>query len=66
MWHGLVDYRLGMLLGAVMFVGALIGGHITVTLSNLWLRRVFLAAVIALALKTLLYDVLFLSAIFPV
>jgi len=59
LWHGLVDYRLGMLLGIIMFVGALIGGHITVRVSNLWLRRVFLAAVVALALKILLYDFLF-------
>jgi uncharacterized protein len=58
-WHGLVDYRLGMLLGSIMFVGAFIGGHITVRLSNLWLRRIFLAAVIALALKILLYDFLY-------
>jgi hypothetical protein len=59
MWHGLVDYRLGMLLGLIMFVGALIGGHITVRLSHLWLRRIFFAAVVALALKTLLYDFLY-------
>ncbi len=59
MWHGLVDYGLGILLGIIMFVGALIGGHITVRLSNLWLRRVFLAAVVGLASKSLLYDFLF-------
>ena len=59
MWRGLVDYRLGVLLGIVMFVGALGGGYITVRLSNLWLRRIFLVAVVALALKTLLYDFLF-------
>ena len=58
-WRGLVDYRLGILLGIIMFVGAFIGGHITLRVSNLWLRRIFLAAVIALALKTLLYDFLF-------
>ena len=58
MWYGLVEYRLGMLLGLVMFVGALIGGHITVRVSHRWLRRLFLAAVVALALKTLLYDFL--------
>jgi len=58
-WRGLVDYRLGILLGIIMFVGAFIGGHITVRLSNLWLRRIFLAAVVALALKTLFYDFLY-------
>jgi hypothetical protein len=58
-WRGLVDYRLGILLGVIMFVGALVGGHITLRLSNVWLRRIFLAAVLALALKTLLYDFLY-------
>jgi hypothetical protein len=42
-----------------MFVGALIGGYITVRLRNLWLRRIFLTTVVALALKTLLSDFLF-------
>ena len=58
LWRGLVDLRLGILLGVIMFVGALVGGRIASKLSNLWLRRVFLAAVVALALKTLLFDFL--------
>jgi uncharacterized protein len=56
MWRGLVDYRLGLLLGGVMFVGAIIGAKLAIKMSNLWLRRIFLAAVIMLALKTLLFD----------
>ena len=56
MWQGLVDYRLGILLGIVMFTGGLIGGRVTLKLSNLWLRRIFLTVVVALALKILLYD----------
>ncbi len=56
MWHGLVDYRLGVLLGVTMFAGAFIGGRIAMKLSNIWLRRIFLAAVIILALKLILYD----------
>lgn len=57
-WRGLVDYRLGILLGIVMFIGAYIGGHLTLKLSNLWLRRIFMAAVIALALKIAFHDFL--------
>jgi len=57
-WRGLVDYRLGIVMGVVMFAGALIGGRVALRLSNAWLRRIFLTAVIALALKTLLYDLL--------
>ena len=37
MWRGLIDYRLGLLLGAAMFVGALAGGRPATRLSNLWL-----------------------------
>lgn len=55
MYRGLVDYRLGVILGVVMFVGAIIGGRVTLKLSSLWLRRIFLAAVVGLALKILLY-----------
>ncbi len=55
MWQGLVDYSLGLILGATMFVGAYIGAHFVTKLSDVWLRRIFLIAVILLALKTL-YD----------
>ena len=52
MWRGIVDYRLGLILAVVMFIGACAA----LKLDNLWLRRVFLATVVALALKTLIYD----------
>jgi uncharacterized membrane protein YfcA len=42
MWQGLVDYRLGILMGIVMFTGGLIGGRVALKLSNIWLRRIFL------------------------
>lgn len=57
-WRGLVDYRLGIALGIIMFVGAIIGGRGTLKLSDGWLRRIFLAAVVGLALKILLYDLI--------
>ena len=58
MWRGLVDYKLGVLLGLCMFAGAFVGARVALKLNNLWLRRVFLATVILLALKILLYDFL--------
>jgi uncharacterized membrane protein YfcA len=58
MGHGLVNYRLGAILGATMFVGALIGARYAIRLGNEWLRRIYLAAVWLLGLKMLLYDVL--------
>jgi uncharacterized protein len=57
MWHGLVNYRLAIILGATMFVGALVGARLAIRVGNLWLRRIFLTAVWALGLKALLFDV---------
>lgn len=56
MWRGIVDYRLGLILAVVMFAGAIIGARVALKLDNLWLRRIFLTTVVALAVKTLIYD----------
>ena len=56
-WQGLVDYRLGLVIGATMFAGAYAGAHYVTKLNEVWIRRIFLAAVILLAFKTL-YDLL--------
>jgi uncharacterized protein len=50
-YHGVVDYRLGAVLGVTMFVGAVVGGYIAIRLPAVWLRRIFLLAVVALAAK---------------
>jgi uncharacterized protein len=55
MWQGLIDYRLGLILGVTMFIGAYIGAHYVTRLNDLWLRRIFLTTVLILAVKTL-YD----------
>ncbi len=57
MWQGLVDYQLGLMLGAAMFIGAYVGAHYATKLNDLWLRRIFLLTVFLLAIKTL-YDLL--------
>lgn len=57
MWHGLVSYKLGLILGVTMFVGALLGARFAIRIGNVWLRRIFLTAVWALGLKTLIFDV---------
>jgi|SRR6185312_13705258 len=56
MWRSVVDYRLGIVLGLTMFVGAWAGGRFARRLGNRWIRRVYLGAVWLLALKTLLLD----------
>jgi uncharacterized membrane protein YfcA len=50
-WRGIVDYKLGLILGVTMFLGAVVGGNIATWLSAVWLRRIFLIAVVALALR---------------
>jgi uncharacterized membrane protein YfcA len=57
MWQGLVDYRLGLILGITMFAGAYVGAHYATKLNDLWLRRVFLATILLLAVKTI-YDLI--------
>jgi uncharacterized membrane protein YfcA len=53
-WRGVVDLKLGVILGISMFLGALLGGRIALLLSTVWLRRIFIAAVLGLAVKLLL------------
>jgi uncharacterized membrane protein YfcA len=58
MWRGLVDYRLGVMLAAVMFVGAFTGARVALKLNEIWLRRIFVTTVVLLALKIMIYDLL--------
>lgn len=53
MWQGLVDYKLGFILAVTMFIGAYIGAHTVTKLSDVWLKRIFIGAVLILALKTI-------------
>ena len=55
LYQGLVNVPLGLLLGAAMFVGAYTGAHFATKLNEVWLRRIFLSAILLLAVKTL-YD----------
>ena len=52
LYQGLVDIKLGLILGAAMFVGAYIGAHFATKLNEAWLRRIFLSAVALLAIKS--------------
>jgi uncharacterized membrane protein YfcA len=54
---GLIDWNLGVFLSAAAFAGGVVGAALAERISNVWLRRVFLTAVVALAVKTLLFDV---------
>lgn len=56
-WQGLVDYRLGIILGVTMFIGGYIGAIYATRLSEVWLRRIFIGAVLLLAAKTI-YDLI--------
>ena len=52
-WRGIVDWRLGLILGIAMFLGGLLGGIIALKMNAVWLRRIFIIAVLALAARTL-------------
>ncbi|MGB7207618.1 MAG: sulfite exporter TauE/SafE family protein [Pyrinomonadaceae bacterium] len=54
-WQRLVDYKLGAILAVTMFIGAYVGAHYATKMNDLWLKRIFLATVFLLAIKTL-YD----------
>jgi len=58
MWQGLVNYKLGIILGAAMFAGAYVGAHYATKMNDTWLRRIFLGTVFILAAKTI-YDLAF-------
>lgn len=49
--RGIVDYKLGIVLGITMFVGAMIGGHAALKLSAAWIRWIFIATVFCLAAR---------------
>lgn len=53
-YQGLVNFQLGAILAVTMFVGAYIGAHYAVKMNEVWLRRIFLAVVLLLAIKMLL------------
>jgi uncharacterized membrane protein YfcA len=55
--EGIIDWKTSLPLSVVSFAGAVVGAVVARKMSNMWLRRLFPTAVIALAAKTLLYDV---------
>ena len=52
-WQGLIDYKLGLILGFTMFIAAFIGAKTVTKLNDVWLKRIFIAAVLILAAKTI-------------
>lgn len=39
--QGIVDYQLGVILGLTMFIGGVMGGYLSLSLSNAWLQRIY-------------------------
>jgi len=63
--EGIVEWKLGVLLSLVSFVGAILGGMVARRMSNVWLRRIFVVTIVALAVKMLLFDVRWTGFRFP-
>lgn len=51
--QGIVDYYLGLILGLAMFIGGIIGGQLSLRLTNVWLQRIYLTVVAILFIITL-------------
>ncbi|MGL5133646.1 MAG: TSUP family transporter, partial [Planktothrix sp.] len=54
MFYGLVNYQLGIVLSLAMFFGGILGAKIALNLSNIWIKRLFMLAVLGLGIKTFL------------
>ena len=53
-YQGLVNFRLGAVLAVSMFAGAYVGAHYATKMPEIWLRRIFLSAVVLLAAKAVI------------
>lgn len=49
MTQGVINYPLGIILRITMFIGGMVGSQVALKINNLWLRRIFMITVIALA-----------------
>jgi uncharacterized membrane protein YfcA len=56
-WRGVIDWHLGAVLAASMYVGATLGARWTLRLPEATVRRVFVVTVLLLAVKTFVMDV---------
>ena len=52
-WQGLIDYKLGIILAVTMFTAAFIGAKFATKMPESLIKRIFLAAVFLLAIKTI-------------
>lgn len=52
-YQGLIDYKIGIILAVTMFSGAYLGAHFVTKLNDAWLKRIFIATVLILAVKTI-------------
>jgi uncharacterized membrane protein YfcA len=56
--EGVIDYTLGAFLGTAYFAGAMIGARLAVRKGNRWLKTLFLIAVVLLALRILILEII--------
>lgn len=54
-YHGLVDFSVGIPLALSMSSGAFLGTKLAITKGNIWVRNLFIIAVIGLAIKLLFF-----------
>lgn len=54
-YHGLIDFSVGIPLAFSMSIGAFLGAKLALAKGNLWVRNIFIIAVILLAIKLLIF-----------
>lgn len=52
-YHGLIDFSVGLPLAVSMSLGAFLGAKLAIAKGNLWIRNIFIIAVMMLAIKIL-------------
>ena len=54
-YHNLIDFKVGMPMAISMFFGGFLGSKLAIAKGNVWIRNIFIATAIALAIKLLLF-----------
>lgn len=55
LYHGLIDFSVGVPLAASMALGAFCGAKLAITKGNVWVRNLFIITIILLAIKLLFF-----------
>src|SRR3989344_1905622 len=55
-FNGLIDYKFGLILFATMSIGSYVGASTAIKKGDLWIKRLFVALVVAISVKLLFFS----------